>query len=450
MLGLESAGPGLSRPVPDRRHPHALELSRRALVLVRSAVSSAINRRCCTGRRTTCGGSISSSGRDADPEEEKKPERILPRLRAMLGENAASRSNGRACTRSSAGACARSATAACCSRAMPRTGLAVRRARREQRHPGRRQSGVEARAGARRAGAAERCSTATTPSAPFAADENIRNSTRSTDFITPKSDVSRSFRDAALMLAKRHAFARKLVNSGRLVAAGDALRDSPLNTPDTEAVRGPDAARRARRRCAGRRVRAASGFSTISSTGSRCWYSAGRTRSDCCGSLPRSRSDAIPCNSVLVDAARSRFAGRRDRALRIPTACSPSATTPDPGTCYLFRPDQHVCARWRAFDRRAGACRDRARHDRRRHPCTEAIAHAQDRTQHRGTRRFLRGADRPASRADRRAERARQCQADPAARQPHRRHGGAARGDRGGAGGRGCEPQQQPHVSEHR
>ncbi|MDI9701725.1 FAD-dependent monooxygenase, partial [Burkholderia cenocepacia] len=29
----------------------------------------------------------------------------------------------------------------------------------------------------------------------FAADENIRNSTRSTDFITPKSAVSRVFRD---------------------------------------------------------------------------------------------------------------------------------------------------------------------------------------------------------------------------------------------------------------
>ena len=50
----------------------------------------------------------------------------------------------------------------------------------------------------------------------FAADENIMNSTRSTDFITPKSDVSRLFRDAVLELSEHHAFARPLVNSGRL------------------------------------------------------------------------------------------------------------------------------------------------------------------------------------------------------------------------------------------
>jgi 3-(3-hydroxy-phenyl)propionate hydroxylase len=49
-----------------------------------------------------------------------------------------------------------------------------------------------------------------------AADENILNSTRSTDFITPKSHVSRVFRDAVLDLAARHPFARPLVNSGRL------------------------------------------------------------------------------------------------------------------------------------------------------------------------------------------------------------------------------------------
>ena len=49
-----------------------------------------------------------------------------------------------------------------------------------------------------------------------AADENILNSTRSTDFITPKSGVSRRFRDAVLQHAQTHPFARSLVNSGRL------------------------------------------------------------------------------------------------------------------------------------------------------------------------------------------------------------------------------------------
>lgn len=67
-----------------------------------------------------------------------------------------------------------------------------------------------------------------------AADENILNSTRSTDFITPKSAVSRLFRDAVLGLAREHAFARALVNSGRL-SVPTWLADSPLNTPDGEA-----------------------------------------------------------------------------------------------------------------------------------------------------------------------------------------------------------------------
>ena len=66
-----------------------------------------------------------------------------------------------------------------------------------------------------------------------AADENILNSTRSTDFITPKSRVSRTFRDAVLDLAKKHAFARRLVNSGRLSVPA-ILADSPLNTPDCD------------------------------------------------------------------------------------------------------------------------------------------------------------------------------------------------------------------------
>ena len=47
-----------------------------------------------------------------------------------------------------------------------------------------------------------------------AADENILNSSRSTDFITPKSTTSRLFRDAVLDLSEHHAFARPFVNSG--------------------------------------------------------------------------------------------------------------------------------------------------------------------------------------------------------------------------------------------
>src|SRR5690606_2033220 len=50
----------------------------------------------------------------------------------------------------------------------------------------------------------------------YAADENILNSTRSTDFITPKSRMSLVFRNAVLTLARDYPFARALVNSGRL------------------------------------------------------------------------------------------------------------------------------------------------------------------------------------------------------------------------------------------
>lgn len=71
----------------------------------------------------------------------------------------------------------------------------------------------------------------------MAADENILNSTRATDFLTPKSEISRVFRDAVLSLADQYAFARPLVNSGRLSVpcvydgvagfAADALEGGP-------------------------------------------------------------------------------------------------------------------------------------------------------------------------------------------------------------------------------
>src|SRR3712207_7165054 len=63
-----------------------------------------------------------------------------------------------------------------------------------------------------------------------AADENIGHSTRSTDFIAPRSAQELRFRDAALTLARHAAFAKRMVNSRRLSTA--FTYETPLSTPD--------------------------------------------------------------------------------------------------------------------------------------------------------------------------------------------------------------------------
>ncbi|WP_300071825.1 FAD-dependent oxidoreductase [uncultured Ruegeria sp.] len=68
------------------------------------------------------------------------------------------------------------------------------------------------------------------------ADENIRKSSRSTDFITPKSDTSRVLRDAVLDLSEHFEFARPMVNSGRL-SEPCTYDGSSLNSAD--ALDGP-------------------------------------------------------------------------------------------------------------------------------------------------------------------------------------------------------------------
>ena len=65
------------------------------------------------------------------------------------------------------------------------------------------------------------------------ADENILNSSRATDFMTPKNAVSGYFRRAVLELAAEFEFAQKMVNSGRL-SVPVVLADSPLNTEDDD------------------------------------------------------------------------------------------------------------------------------------------------------------------------------------------------------------------------
>ncbi|MBV9064899.1 MAG: FAD-dependent oxidoreductase [Methylobacteriaceae bacterium] len=69
-----------------------------------------------------------------------------------------------------------------------------------------------------------------------AADDNIGHSTRSTDFIAPHSPHEQRLRNAALRLARRHDFAKRIVNAGRL--STPTTYDTPLSTPDADEWRG--------------------------------------------------------------------------------------------------------------------------------------------------------------------------------------------------------------------
>ncbi len=188
-----------------------------------------------------------------------------------------------------------------------------------------------------------------------AADENILCSTRSTDFISPKSGVSRAFRDAVLDLAERHDFARRLVNSGRLSlpARYDA---SPLVTPDAaEFVDGPSPGSAA----LDARVEAGeSGWLLDKLGGCFCalYFADGAGPRTAPGGAGALAGDGVPLRVLAVGGANGANGLER---LGDPAGHLAARYDAAPGTVYLFRPDQHVAARWRTFD--VGACRDAVR-----------------------------------------------------------------------------------------
>ncbi|SDU43488.1 FAD-dependent oxidoreductase [Stappia sp. ES.058] len=161
----------------------------------------------------------------------------------------------------------------------------------------------------------------------FAADENILNSSRSTDFITPKSHASRVFRDAVLDLAEHHAFARPLVNSGRLSLP--AIYDgSPLNGADAADLpaRARPGAPASDAPIAGGWLidRLGGGFQLVT-------IDANAPETLDIGGIPVSRL-ALSAEDDPTGALKERYLGDAASAV------------------YLMRPDQHVAARWTTFD----------------------------------------------------------------------------------------------------
>src|SRR5690606_4616657 len=57
-----------------------------------------------------------------------------------------------------------------------------------------------------------------------AARENVRVTNRTARFLRPADGLERVYRNAAIALAKRHAFARPLINTGRMAVANPYTR----------------------------------------------------------------------------------------------------------------------------------------------------------------------------------------------------------------------------------
>jgi 3-(3-hydroxy-phenyl)propionate hydroxylase len=165
----------------------------------------------------------------------------------------------------------------------------------------------------------------------YGADENILNSTRSTDFITPKTKTSHIFRNAVLALAEQYAFARPLVNSGRLsvpctydglsLTGEDALPGGPARTrPGSPCPDAPLGNRFLLNALGG-------GFAILT--------------------IDADAPDAVTEDGV--SAARMAISAADDPTGALAARYLGTAKS----AVYLVRPDQHVVARWDSYDEAA-------------------------------------------------------------------------------------------------
>jgi 3-(3-hydroxy-phenyl)propionate hydroxylase len=165
-----------------------------------------------------------------------------------------------------------------------------------------------------------------------AADENLAITMRSIDFISPKGAMSRTFRNGVLALAETEPFARRLVNSGRLSVA-TCYSGSALSGPD-EFAQGECPAGRP-------------GAAAVDAPLGNRWL-----LDQLDGAF---QAILFSRDGLVAEGFREAQASlaRQDRGAKFAivsreTACARYGAERDPAL-YLFRPDQHVAARWRGY-----------------------------------------------------------------------------------------------------
>ena len=149
----------------------------------------------------------------------------------------------------------------------------------------------------------------------FGADENMRNSSRTTRFMTPADGAERLFRDAVLALANKAEFAQGMVNGGRL----SRPCVYPLTAPDNDSL--PPQSR--------------PGSVAPDAPVGNAWLSEELGRTPALLVLGEStppETDMRVIRPEVTDVIRRRYLGDASAAI------------------YLIRPDQVVAARWISAD----------------------------------------------------------------------------------------------------